>query len=288
MSTLLLFAALCGLEGSLWLLPATQLDPLSLSLLGALVCWTLWAVSRPRLPTATPHWLLPCLGAGAFALPAILLAVAQHLLPGQEAAAILAGAPVLVVITSNLLESQQGDLPNTLLPVLAGLAGALLLLPVRVPTAEGWIGLALDLIALVLASVCATLTHRFAHRSAPRASFRYVALGNAVAYTLATARLWAKDSTARPSFQPATLLNLLVLGLGQALAFSLVRSLLPVRFATRSLLVPLLAAVESFLLWRPSLSLRDLVGASLMLASSVAVFRQHPSRSPAPDLPDSP
>ena len=197
MPVLLIFAVLCAWEGSQWLLPAMALDPLpflwsSAAAFGVVAGGV--ALGRWRKGGWLGAW-----GALALGVPAMLLSVAQRYFAVEVAVAALAGVPVVVVVAAQGIGATEDGAGEALLPAVAGLAGALLLVPVRLPSSSnGWIGLGLDVLAVVLAGVFGVVAHRAAKASEIRQAVFEMAAGNAVVLAgAAGAALGHADCAAR-------------------------------------------------------------------------------------------
>ena len=286
MPALLWLLLLCLVEGSSWFLPTSQTSLATLNGLGGLVAGVLWfaahafPVEQRGIPgPVSRSGALPWAAAGAIALPSILLSLAQPLAGGTTGAILLAAAPAFAVCTLHVLDAQSGDLGQSLLPVITGLAGALFLLPFSLPTnRSGWLGFALDLLAAACAGVFGTLARQLSSNHSPASSFRLIALGNAPALLagalVVRSTLAGTESLAEP-LSPIQWLLVAAVSLGtSALTFWCLGQLPAVSVASRFVLIPLVIAAESWAVWRPSLSFRDIIGALLMLFSFVMACRK--------------
>ncbi len=282
---------LCLVEGSLWLLPLGQTSLAVLSGLGGLSSGVLWIGSgllqaRREIPTIGegPRSSLAWVAAGAIALPATLLSLAQPLVGGTTGATLLAGTPVVAVCAVHLLTAQSEDLGQSLMPAIAGLAGALLVLPFHLPEhRSAWLGFTLDLLAVVCAGVFGAWGSRLARLQSPTVSFRQIACGNAPALLIGSLVLWGAHRGDPIATDPMTGTGVLLLVttslVSLGLTFWCLGRLAAVSFASRFLLIPLIMAVESWAVWRPALSVREIAGA-LLLAVSVAFASR--TRAPLP------
>ena len=290
MPVLLIFAVLCAWEGSQWLLPALALDPLPFAWVSA-AAFALIAMAagtlRPKSsgsPGRRAEVRLAAGGALALGVPALLLAAAQRYFAAEVAAAALAGVPVVIVVAAQVTSATDDDAGEALLPAIAGLGGALLLIPVRLPaSSNGWTGFALDLLAVLLAGIFSVLVHRTAQALPRTTAVASIAIGNFLALVLLAAalsllhlaRLGVYTALTAPMFAA----TLAVEALTALAATFLLRELPPLALSTRFLIVPLLGAVEAYLLLRPTLSLRALSGAVLMALSATLLLRQSPRKS---------
>lgn len=287
MPGLLIFAVLCAWEASQWLLPKLALDPLPFAWISA-TAFAVVAIAgalRRGDRSDTGGWVtglrLGALGALALGVPSMLLAVAQRYFAAEVAAAALAGVPIVIVVTAQVTLATEGGSGEALLPAIAGLGGALLLIPVRLPaSSNGWIGFSLDLGAVLLAGIFGVLAHRAAQGVAAATAVQRVASGNAVvlmvlAGVLRVLRIARLETYAMPSISTSAA----ALGIGVLTALAaivLLCGMRPLGFASRFLIVPLLGAIEGFVLLRPTLSVRAFAGAALMAVAGGVLLRPSP------------
>ena len=279
------FSAVCVASGSLWLFPTgDQSGPLELCLLtaalliAALVFWMrsrMRTGSKPKL--ALWNWNLILSGVGSICAPALLILLGRQQLSSLMAVATLASVPLVVEMTTGIAEQASGG-EHHFGPSLTALSGTLLLLPIALPSSsEGWLGLTLYLTAAGLAGVSSVLCHREMARVPRGAAFVTIAVANAIFLAFCTG-IWLTVGSQTPTF-----LELFTVGEFYSLTattFSLIgviyllSCLPPQAIASRFIFAPLIAAVEAAILLRPTLSMRAVVGALLMLAGGVACFRQ--------------
>ena len=278
MPVLLILAGLCAWEGSQWLLPALALDPLPFALVSSAAFGGL-ALFLGRWGGRGAGVWLGLWGALALGMPAMLLVVAQRYFAAEVGAAALAGVPVVIVVVASMGEEGMGE---ALLPAIVGLGGALLLIPVRLPeSGNGWFGLALDLLAVLLAGSFSVVAHRAAQAVPAMAAVRCFAGGNAVVLAVWAGLLWVSHGARLQTYAvPTAPVIAAVLGVGVATALAatvLLRALQPLAFASRFLVVPLVGAVEGYVLLRPTLSFRALAGAALMAVAAFLLLRAAPA-----------
>lgn len=284
-----MFAALCLVLGSLWLMPqvdtspAAQMEVLAVAAtipalaaggwLLRLGCWGL---------PGREVWPLAAAGIGILGAPTLLFAEAQLRFNAVMGTATLAAVPVIAAVTVGLLDEGGEGFERRLIPALAAFGGALLVLPMSLPGSDrGWSGFGLYLLsAALLGGVGVVCWKRL--RSAPRLEgFFVIAAANAVFAWLAW--LWTAWASARAPQAPLwafpwTALSLIVIAaFGAAALIVLSAAIEPVALATRFLWIPWIAAAEAFLLLRPSLSGRTAAGALLMLLGGGALLRRGPA-----------
>lgn len=287
MPVLLIFTLLCMWEASQWLLPALSLEPLPFLWLMAasftLLAFGLGLRERVRIGEGRGAWLglLSALAVGA---PMALLAVAQRYFAAEVAVAALAGVPVVMVVTAQVLSTTDDGAADALLPAIAGLAGALLLIPVGLPgSALGWIGFGLDLVAVLLAGVFGVLAHRAATAKGAGTSVLQMAIGNAITLVVVVAVL----SLTRPAqletyAAPGSAVVAISLAADVLTALAmllLLREQKPLGFASRFLIIPLLGAVEAYLSLQPTLSIRAISGLLLMAGAATLLLRSRPMQA---------
>ena len=279
-----LFSAICLLSGSLWLLPSTTSSiPVDLGILvvGA-ISSALSVLFVCVLLTVTPfslrqwNWTLTFSGIGAFAMPALLLLWGRQLFSSVMAVAIQASIPVIVVIASGALE-ENGTAQQKMVPGLIALGGSLLVLPVALPeSSQGWAGFGLYLIAACLIGVCGVLCHREMTRVPAAVAIGIPCIANAIFLSLfavcwltITGQWYATmELRSAPNLIAAITVALNVAGVA-----GLLYLLRPHAAAVRFVFAPLLAAVEAYALMRPTLSLRTVMGALLMLIGGIACLK---------------
>ncbi len=279
-----LFSVVCLLSGSLWLLPSTTPSvstDLGILVIGAiisalsvlLVCGVLAASS---IFSRQWNWELALNGIGVLGAPALLLLWGRQHFSSVMAVTIQASIPVVVVIASGVLE-ERGDAQQKLVPGLIALGGSLLVLPVALPeSSQGWAGFGLYLVAACLTGVCSVVCHREMMRVPVAVAIGIPCIANAIFLSvfaigwLTTTGQWHATMELRsaPNLIAATTVALNVVGVA-----GLLYLLRPQAAAVRFVFAPLLAAVEAYALMRPTLSLRTVMGALLMLIGGIACLR---------------
>ncbi len=279
-----LFSAVCLLSGSLWLLPSTP-PSVSISLgilvVGAVtsalsvlcVCGLFAATSVFKWQR---NWALALSGIGVLGAPALLLLWGRQHFSSVMAVAVQASIPVIVVIASGVLQ-ERADAQQKLVPGLIALGGSLLVLPVALPkSSQGWAGFGLYLIAACLTGVCSVLCHREMIRVPAAVAIGIPCIANAIFLSvfavcwLTITGQWHATMELRsaPNLIAAITVALNVTGVA-----GLLYLLRPHAAAVRFVFAPLLAAVEAYALMRPTLSLRTVMGALLMLIGGIACLQ---------------
>lgn len=224
----------------------------------------------PRTPELLRLTLACC---GTIALPALLLAPARQRAGSAAVTALLAFAPLAASAAAAV--RRNASLPSSLGPGLLAFAGSLTLLQVAEPasvTAAN--GFALSCGAALVLGFSADAAHRGLSSWPPRRAMFFAASANALVFWIA---LWLQPATrarladvTHPDQLPALLLETAL----AALSIFLLRSVPATVYTARFLLVPLIAAVESYVVLRPSLSWRAAIGAILLAAGAVALLRR--------------
>jgi len=280
------FAALCLLVANAWLLPAqSDVSPAGqiffygvIGLAALLSSWRqLWA-RRKRQGTG---WLLATAGASVLllGLSAALNAWGRETLSDVNRAALFGLTPFVVVVVAAGSETLSRDEPGVrrfFVPALAAFAGALLLLSFSFPlSSEGRVMMAAVLVAVALTGFASAWMYRLLHDAGMTEALAVVCLANAAFYAvfrLPFDRGWTAVSSllSIASLYRVTELLLLVW---------LLRRMSPVRLAVRYLAVPLLIAIEGFVILRPPWTVRMGVGLALLAGGAAYVLLSRSSDS---------
>ena len=279
-----LFAMVCLLSGSLWLLPDSSLGvsgELATLALGAMTATLTVALLRRLAGQRSSRmqgwsWTLALGGIGSLGAPALLLLMGRQQFSSIMAVAVQAGVPVVVVVVSGVFD-EGSDLQQGMVPGLIALGGALLVLPVALPASPGgWLGFGLYLLAAFSTGICSVLCYREMRRVPPLTAVSIVTVANAL-FLCATAAVWLtitgqwnalRGTGGAPNLIATALTNLDILGVA-----GLLYLMRPLTLSTRFVFVPALATLEAYALMRPSVSVRTGVGLLLMLGGGLACFR---------------
>ncbi len=266
--------AYVALAGSAWTLdlispaarPAADQQPFVLLLVVALAL-----LARSPLKQGTPPlaWRPIASGLLLFGLPSLLLPVSARGLPVFTRVALLALIPAMVVLLTTVRDRSDSDLLRLLGPALAGLGGALLLLPADPSLLLEHPSAAVAMAAAILSITVGSYTAHAASKALPIRAALVLMLAPSFALIALTSHL-----THTPTVAPA-LRDLPALLWGAAeisLLVYLLGILPPVVVSARYLLIPLLTSIEGLALLRPSISPRMLLGGALLLAASAALI----------------
>jgi drug/metabolite transporter (DMT)-like permease len=282
------FSCLCLLSASAWaatpfgsstLPPLEQLALLHLAIgLGSLLVsgksW--WKRVRNR-----PWAALVIASVMFFGAPALAIELASGAVPEITRSALFALVPVVVTITIAAVDAgtpSESSARRSLLPALLGLAGLLLLLPLSFSwSPRGTIMFAVLCTAVVLAGISSVWLYRLVQPYRPADAATMICLSNA-AFLLACGHagqpfIWSPSSLVS-MISLSTLVNLIEV----LLLLWLVRTLSPVRFAARFLIIPLLTVLEAYVLLRPQLTLRIGGGAALLVIGAAMLVLANPDR----------
>jgi drug/metabolite transporter (DMT)-like permease len=272
------FAVLCVLAGSSWVIPVEAAEGLPALeqqgvLFGAVgVIAFLFAGRGLWSRRREPRWVQLAAGfVGFFGAPMVAAEYARGSVPAISRAALFAMVPVVVVLSVAAGDStgrEERGARRFLLPALAGLGGLLLLLPVEFSgSGRGRVMLGVVCGAVVVAGVASVWLYGL---------LRDVGFAEAVAIAgLANAFFLLGWSAVRGEIVwelsgPASLVSVASLldGVELLLLLWLLREMLPIRFASRYLLIPLLTVLESYVLMRPGWTVRMVCGTILLAAGA--------------------
>lgn len=280
------FAALCLLVANAWLLP-TQSDESTvrevcfygvIGLAALLPSWRQLRLLRKRQGTI---WLLATAGASVLllGLPAALNMWGQQTLPDISRASLFGLTPFVVVVTamgSETLSRDEMNVRRFFAPSLAAFAGALLLLSFSFPlTAGGRVVMAAVLVAVALAGIASAWMYRLLHSTSVMEALAIVCLANAVFFAACRLPFHHEWSDAISLLSISSLYDLVEL----ALLVWLLRRMSPVRLAVRYLAVPLVVALEGFVILRPPWTVRMTLGLVLLASGAAYILLSRSSES---------
>ena len=280
------FAALCLLVANAWLLPAQpDKSPAGQVCFYGVIGLAALLLSRRQLWTRRKRqgtgWLLVTAGASVLllGLPATLNAWGQETLPDVSRAALFGLTPFVVVVVvsgSDALSRDEPGVRRFFVPTLAAFAGALLLLSFSFPlSSEGRVTMAVVLLAMALAGFASAWMYRLLHETGMMEALAVVCVANAIFYAvfrLPFDRGWNGVSSLLSITPLYSLAELLLL-------VWLLRRMSPVLLAVRYLAVPLLIAIEAFVILRPPWTVRMGVGLALLAGGAAYVLLSRSSDS---------
>jgi len=265
------FALMCAAASTRWIFAAawpemgsTLRSEAWASGIVAVVMVVVAAGRLRRLPELRSAAALLAIGAGLLGAPAMGAAV--HGVAGEPVirTVALCFVPVLVTVLSGL--GNEGK-SLSFWPGLMGLAGALLVLPLRLPSdVVGWVFLVVPPLAVSVACVaCRTA----ALHVAAEWSAALVFAGGAVCLVLI--EVWRAVETGAP----AQAFSVWAVALDAVLAVAAIAVVLQVeapRYVSRYFMVPLLAVISNVVVFRFNVGLRVGAGMVLMAAGAVSLL----------------
>jgi hypothetical protein len=267
------FVVLCVLSGTSWAIPVESsgaLPPLQqqgvlfgvIGLAGLLfagrgMCSQARWREYVRLGTAT---------VGFFGVPIVVAEYARGSVPAISRSALFALVPVVVVMAVASDGSEERGARLFLMPALAGLGGLLLLLPLSFSrSVRGWMMLALVCAAVVLVGLASVWMHRSLRGVGFAAAIALVGVANAVFLLVWSAVreevVWRGNGLASV-VSIASLADVVEV----LLIVWLLREMMPIRFASRYLVIPLVTVLESYVVMPPEWTVRMGFGTALLAA----------------------
>jgi drug/metabolite transporter (DMT)-like permease len=226
------------------------------------------------LGSRLPWVRLAVAGVGFWGVPACLIHWAGSGIPSIVISAAFALLPVVVVLvtTSGGVVGDKGEGWRSLAPALAAFGGVLLLLPVGSPgSVRGQLMLAVAFVAVILVAISGVWMHRLMQGVAIAETIVIVCFANAA--FLMICGLITRDFSGGWSGLTAMLSLSTSVDLIQIiLVFWLLREMPPVRFATRYLVIPLLTIAEGYVVLRPDVTARMVVGAALLIGGAAWIL----------------
>ena len=276
------FAALCLLSGSGWLLREWQPDSpsglLPIALRSGLLAIAFWAanlgLSRSRGQRLPAGAQLPLFGWAVLmsALPTVAVVCAGEHISSLTETFVFALVPVFVIFFLSQSTADFGvqESPLRLLaPALAGVAGAALLLPARIPDTD--IGRAWLVVLLVAAGASGFAAIQLHERlaGAPVLPGAVILATSVFLFSapLGFAQLGQLSLWSASAVRVQVLQALLADGPETLLIVLLLRELPPVAFSSRYLLVIAVTIAEGYLLLQPQINWTTALGMLLLLIS---------------------
>jgi drug/metabolite transporter (DMT)-like permease len=191
------------------------------------------------------------------------MARAREYAPETSVAVVFALAPVAVVLVWGAV-TQESDGTGKLIPSLMGLAGVLLLLPFELPvSARGWGAGAEIVAAMVLVAGAGAWMYGLLRAVSTTEALVVVGVSNAACLLAWCGAVGSLDWRWR-DVADGVWWGWGVGVIVAALTVWLLREMAPVRFSARFLVIPLVTIVEGFVLLRPEVTGRMVVGTVLL------------------------
>ena len=267
------FAALCTLSGTSWAIPGGLLELPKLEeqglLFGAIgMIAFLFAGRGMWARVGNLRWRrLAIAGAGFFGIPIVAVEYARGSVPGTSRSALFAMIPIviaLVVTASDTTAGEERSARQALVPALVGLGGLLLLLPLGFSgSVRGWIMLGVVGAAVVVVGVASVWMYRLLREFGLVDAIAIVGLVNAfflLAVSAARQDVVWRWSEVASVVSASSLVDVVEV----LLIVWLLREMMPIRFAARYLLIPLITVLESYVLMRPEWTVRMGAGTVLL------------------------
>lgn len=269
-SVWLAFAVLCLLSSADWLIPAATSDGLpplerhgllygAVGLLGAS-----FSARQQRNTRRELHWLqLVFGGVSFFGVPIVFFEWSGGSLSGTSRSVGFAAVPMVVVMVVASAWGQDGA-RRLMAPALAGLGGALLLLPFDLPVAfRGILMLGGLVVIVILVAIVSVWLNSVLQGFALSDAIAVVCLSNAVFLLICGLSgggfVWRWSVLGSLASIPSLVEVIVMIAM-----VWLLREMMPVRFAARYLVIPLLTVLEGYVFLRPDLTVRMGFGMALL------------------------
>jgi hypothetical protein len=210
---------------------------------------------------------------GFFGVPIVVGEYVRGSVPGISRSALFAMVPVVVVLAVAAGDRREGEVARRLLvPALTGLSGLLLLLRLEFSgSVRGLLMLVLVCVAVVLVGLASVWLHRLLRGVRFAEAIAMVGLANG--FVLLGWSIVREDVVWRwGGLGSIVSITSLVDVAEVVLIVWLLREMLPVRFAARYLVIPLLTILESYALMRPDWTVRMGFGTLLLAAGGGALL----------------
>ena len=220
---------------------------------------------------------------GVIALPSVLLNAARGRIASTAGVLVFALMPVATMLIGGGW-GREADGLRVLPSAMLGVAGVMLLLPVRLPAGtDGLLGACLLVAAMLLTAASMIWSHRLLRGLSLRAALPLVCLLNGLVLCVAGGFTgWGLHLS---MFWPHALRAILFDLPRSVLLVWLLHAITPQRLAARYLIAPLFTVVEGLFLIRPHLDLRTLAGLGLLIAGvGIMLFGADPAKPDRPGL----
>ncbi|MEO7030699.1 MAG: hypothetical protein ABI147_14985 [Acidobacteriaceae bacterium] len=265
------FGVLCVVASSRWIV-ADQWPRMGSTLrseawacaIGAVAACAVAIARRRQAPRLWDVLGTLAVGGGLLAAPALGAALRGPAGEPLIRTVALCFVPVVVILLSGILTGQR----TSLWPGLAGLGGALLVLPLTLPSdVLGWVWLIAPPVAV---SVACVACRKVARLVAVEWSASLLFAGGAVGLVLIEAGRVASSGVSAQSF---SLWGMALDALLTGLVVLVVLQMDGLRYAARYFAIPLLTIVETALIVRSGVTLRLCAGMVLLAAGAVGLLR---------------
>jgi hypothetical protein len=257
------FAAVCVLSATSWVVPSAEGLP-SLELQGlryGLIGLVALLLGRVRFGWAGLR--VAAAGVGFFGVPMVIGEWGRIGVPEISRSALFAMVPVVVVMVVAAGDEERGA-RRFLIPALVGLGGLLLLLPLEfLGSLRGRLMQGAVCLAVIVMGLASVWLYHLLRGMTLAEALAVVCFGNAVfllACNVVRKELVWRWSGLVSVVSPASLVDVVEV----VLLVWLLREMVPVRFAARYLVIPLLTLLESYALMRPELTVRGISGVVLL------------------------
>lgn len=266
------FAAVCVLSATSWIvprsegLPALELQGIRYGLIGAVAFFE----ARGQVRFGGVGLRVAAAGVGFFGVPMAVGEWARFGVPEISRSALFAIVPVVVVMVVAAGDEERG-VRRFLIPALVGLGGLLLLLPLQFSgSVRGRLMQAGVCLAVVLVGLSSVWLFWLLRGWTLAEALAVVCLSNAMFLLVCGA---VRDELVLQWSELASVVSLssLVDLVEVVLLVWLLREMMPVRFASRYLVIPLLTLSEGYGLIRPELTVR-VIGGMVLLAAGAGML----------------
>jgi len=270
------FAVLCVLTGTSWAIPREMSDGLPLleqqGILFGVVGLTALLFAGRRVWSRNMglrYVRLAAAAVGFFGVPMVVAEYARGSVPAISRSALFALVPVVVVMavaSGGSAGREERGARLFLMPALAGLGGLLLLLPLQFSgSPRGWTMLAVICAAVVLVGIASIWLYELLRGFAFANAIAVVGLANAL-FLLGWSAVREEVMWRGKGLASVISFGSLADVVEVFLITWLLREMLPIRFAARYLVIPLLTVLESYVVMRPGWTVRMGFGTVLLAA----------------------
>jgi hypothetical protein len=263
------FAAVCVLSAISWIVPRSEGLP-TLELQGiryGLIGLAALFAARRRVRFGSAGLQVAAAGVGFFGMPMMVGEWARAGVAETSRIALFAMVPVVVVMVVAAGDDERG-VRRFLIPALLGLGGLLLMLPLEFSgSVRGRLMQGAVCVAVVLVGLSSVWLYRLLRGWTLAEALAVVGLSSAV-FLLACSAVRGELVWQGSALVSVVSLSSLVDLIEVVLLVWLLREMMPVRFAARYLVIPLLTLLESYALMRPELTVRGVSGVVLLAAGA--------------------